>query len=127
MNKPLLALLLGVLSFGVVAKYCGLATADKSIRVLQRWKDPMLGFTNVEQAKTLPDETWVVLEGRLNQHRGYERHEFHDDSGSIYVDIPKRNWKGQVAAPADRVFIEGEVNRNREYVVIDVNTLFVVK
>ncbi|HIF6625656.1 NirD/YgiW/YdeI family stress tolerance protein [Serratia ureilytica] len=127
MNKSLFFLLLGVLSFGVVAKYCDLATADKSLQVLQRWKEPILGFTNVEQAKALPDDTWVILEGRLNQPAGDGRHEFHDASGSIYVDITKNHWQGQVIAPTDRVFIEGEVKRNREYVEINVNKLFVVK
>ena len=79
------------------------------------------------QAKTLRDDAWVVLEGNIIRQVGHELYEFKDATGTIYVDIDDKRWMGQSLSPADKVRIEGEVDKDWNSVEIDVKTVRVLK
>ncbi len=87
----------------------------------------MPGLTTVEQAKTLRDDAWVVLEGHLVRQLGHELYEFRDSSGTVNVDIDDKRWAGQTVTPNDKIRIEGEVDKDWNSVEIDVKSVHLVK
>jgi uncharacterized protein (TIGR00156 family) len=84
---------------------------------------PNLAPTTVEQAKTLPDDSKVVLRGYIVQSLGDKDYLFKDDSGSITVEIGRRTWGGQQVGPDDLVEIYGEVDKDDFDVEIDVKRI----
>ncbi|MGC3962089.1 MAG: YgiW/YdeI family stress tolerance OB fold protein [Rhodocyclaceae bacterium] len=84
---------------------------------------PTASMTTVEQARSLRDDTFVVLEGRIEQRLGRDKYLFRDSSGTITVDVDDRRWNGQRVTPQDRVRIEGEVDKDWNSVEIDVKTI----
>lgn len=77
-------------------------------------------ITTVEEAKTLPDDTPVVLRGYIVQHVRSDHYTFQDDTGSITVEIDDDEWNGVIVGPADRVEIHGEVDRDLMSLEIEV-------
>ncbi|WP_058912652.1 YgiW/YdeI family stress tolerance OB fold protein [Entomohabitans teleogrylli] len=84
---------------------------------------PSANASNVAQAKTLRDDSWVALEGNITQKVGKERYEFRDSSGTIVVEIDDHIWGGVTVTPTDKVRIEGEVDKDWNSVEIDVKSL----
>lgn len=81
---------------------------------------PDAATTTVEQAKSLRDDAWVVLEGNIVRKVGKELYEFRDSTGTVNVDIDDNNWGGVSITPTDKVRIEGEVDKDWNSVEIDV-------
>ncbi|WP_312585380.1 YgiW/YdeI family stress tolerance OB fold protein [Atlantibacter sp.] len=80
---------------------------------------PDTATTTVEQAKSLRDDAWVVLEGNIVRKVGKELYEFRDSTGTINVDIDDDHWGGVSVTPNDKVRIEGEVDKDWNSVEID--------
>jgi len=129
MNKSLLALALGIISLGAVAQQGGFVSPQQPATGYNQggFKGPAPGMVSVAQAKTLRDDSWVVLEGNILRMVGHELYEFRDASGSVYVEIDDKDWMGQSATPNDKVRLEGEVDKDWNSVEIDVKTIRVMK
>ncbi|MDE1482825.1 YgiW/YdeI family stress tolerance OB fold protein [Xenorhabdus bovienii] len=127
MKKTLSAIILGTLSFGALAQQGGFVSPDSTGYTQGGFKGPAPDLTSVAQAKSLRDDAWVVLEGSIVKQVGHELYEFRDNSGSVYVDIDDKRWLGQAVTPADKIRIEGEVDKDWNSVEIDVKTIRVVK
>ena len=84
---------------------------------------PDVAVTTVEQAKTLPDDSRVVLRGNIVQSLGGKEYLFKDKSGSIIVEIEAKQWAGQEIGPDDLVALHGEVDRDDADVEIDVKRI----
>ena len=84
---------------------------------------PDVAVTTVEQAKTLPDDSKVVLRGNIVQSLGGKEYLFKDESGSIIVEIGAKKWAGQEIGPDDVVVLHGEVDRDDADVEIDVTRI----
>ena len=84
---------------------------------------PGTPVTTVEQAKTMPDDSYVTLRGNIESSLGDKHYMFRDSSGSIRVEISSRRWNGQTVSPADLVEIQGEVDKDWNSVEIDVKRL----
>lgn len=84
---------------------------------------PDVATTTVEQAKSMRDDSWVVLEGNIVRKVGDELYEFRDRSGVINVDIDDKDWRGLTVSPQDKVRIEGEVDKDWNSVEIDVKRI----
>ncbi|WP_312118373.1 YgiW/YdeI family stress tolerance OB fold protein [Pantoea vagans] len=126
MKKILVALLLAGMSLGVSAQE-GFVNPAGQGNLQGGFKGPTPGVASVAQAKTLRDDAWVVLEGNIIRQVGHELYEFKDSSGTIYVDIDHKRWMGQSLSPAEKVRIEGEVDKDWNSVEIDVKTVRVLK
>ena len=91
--------------------------------------DQVGGFTGprqvvtVEQALGFRDDTPVILQGRIVRALGGEKYLFEDDTGTIIVEIDRKDWRGLTVGPNDRVEISGEVDRDRRGVEIDVDRI----
>lgn len=81
----------------------------------------------VEQAKQMPDDAWVTLQGNIIKQIGDEDYVFQDSTGQINVEIDQKYWRGITIKPTDLVQITGEVETHRfKPVDIDVKNIQVI-
>lgn len=125
MKKTLIALILGAMSLGAFAQNGGFVSPDASAP--GGFKGPMPGMTTVTEAKSLRDDAWVVLEGKIVRQIGHELYEFQDSTGSVNIDIDDKRWSGQTVTPNDKIRIEGEVDKDWGSIEIDVKTVSLIK
>ncbi len=82
----------------------------------------------VAEAKEMPDESYVVLQGYIESSLGGEEYMFKDDSGSIKIEIDDDDWRGLSVGPDDKVEIQGEVDTHMmKPTDIDVDAIRLVK
>ena len=75
----------------------------------------------VNEAKSLPDNSWVVLTGNvINMLPGGRQYTFRDHSGEISVDIGPRQWRGLSVDAADKVEIYGELRIRGGHILVRV-------
>lgn len=81
------------------------------------------GTVSVAQLKSLADDSWVTLEGRLVQYLGDDNYIFRDASGQVKVEIDQDVWRGTDVGPNDRIRIFGELDHNWNRAKVDVESL----
>ncbi|MFT4172683.1 MAG: NirD/YgiW/YdeI family stress tolerance protein [Rhodocyclaceae bacterium] len=79
--------------------------------------------TTVAAAKAARDDTPVVLRGRIERKLGHDTYRFRDATGAITLDIDDDDWEERTVTPRDTVQIEGEVDKDRKSIEIDVDTI----
>ena len=84
---------------------------------------PSGAVTTVANAKSLRDDTWVTLRGKIVERISDDLYKFQDASGVINVDIDHKRWNGVTVGPQDRVEIQGEVDKDWNSVEIDVKQI----
>lgn len=72
-----------------------------------------IATVSVAQAKTLKDDSKVVLTGQISRSIGDEKYEFKDATGTIIVDIDDEKWNGQPVDSSVKVTLVGEVDHDR--------------
>ena len=77
----------------------------------------------IQQAKSMKDDSKVLLEGSIVQKNGHEKYLFQDSTGTIMVEIDDDDWHGLVVSPTDTVRIYGEVDRGLFKTEIDVDLI----
>lgn len=127
MKKTLSVIILSILSFSALAQQGGVVSPGGASYSQGRFKGPTFDPTSIAKAKSLRDDSWVVLEGNIIKQVGHELYEFKDNSGSVYVDIDDKIWLGQTVTPTDKVRIEGEVDKDWNSIEIDAKTIYIVK
>jgi uncharacterized protein (TIGR00156 family) len=75
----------------------------------------------VSEVKNLPDDTNVILEGKIERELSPERYLFNDGSDTITVEFDRDEWRGVTAGPDDVVILYGEVDQSFQGVKIDVD------
>lgn len=128
MKKHILAILLSaaaVTATPALAQNGGFSGPAGNSNTMQQggFNGPDIATTTVEQAKSMRDDSWVILEGNITRKVGDELYEFRDRTGSINVDIDDKDWRGLTVNPQDRVRIEGEVDKDWNSVEIDVKRI----
>ena len=84
---------------------------------------PSGAVTTVANAKSLRDDTWVTLRGKITERISDYLYKFQDASGVINVDIDHKRWNGVTVGPQDTVEIQGEVDKDWNSVEIDVKQI----
>ena len=84
---------------------------------------PSAGAMTVEKAKTMSDDTWVTLRGKIVERISDDLYKFQDGSGTVNVDIDHKRWNGVTVTPQDTVEIQGEVDKDWNSVEIDVKQI----
>lgn len=84
---------------------------------------PSGAVTTVADAKSLRDDTWVTLRGKITERISDDLYKFQDASGVINVDIDHKRWNGVTVGPQDTVEIQGEVDKDWNSVEIDVKQI----
>ena len=76
--------------------------------------------TTVEQAKNMPDNSLIVMEGTITSNLGDETYVFTDSTGSINIEIDDEDWNGVPPNTEEIIMIQGEVDKDGNLVEIDV-------
>jgi len=84
---------------------------------------PGAEVSTVEQAKTLRDDSPVILRGNILRSLGNEKYLFSDGTGTITIEIERKVWGTLSVDENDRVEISGEIERERRSIEVDVKTI----
>ena len=77
----------------------------------------------VTEVVALPDETPVVMRGRITKNMGNNIFVFEDNSGTIMMEIDEESWNGNTVRVDDIVTIYGNVDKGDNYTEIDVESV----
>ena len=77
----------------------------------------------VDEAKNLPNNSWVILTGNIVNALRDENYTFRDSSGEITLEIDWKIWRGLSVDVSDRIEISGEVKVKRGQVSIEVKAI----
>ena len=94
-----------------------------SMPVLAAGQGGFTGPSTTTTAKSLRDDTWVTLRGKIVERISDDLYKFQDASGVINVDIDHKRWNGVTVGPQDTVEIQGEVDKDWNSVEIDVKQI----
>lgn len=113
MNKMTLLLSAAVLSFPALAQ-----AADNNGGFVD------VNVMTIEQAKGLPDDAYVTLQGNIIQKTGDEEYIFQDAAGdTVAIEIDDDDWDGVDVTPNDLVEIQGQVDKGWTSMEIEVDTI----
>jgi uncharacterized protein (TIGR00156 family) len=77
----------------------------------------------ISEARTLPNDSWVILNGNIISSLSGKNYLFRDTTGEISVDIGSKEWRGNYVGVYDRVELYGEVKINRGQIHIKVHAV----
>jgi uncharacterized protein (TIGR00156 family) len=128
MKKYTLAALIALCSAPVLAQQGGFldpAAPQTQTQNTQQggFSGPSAALTTVDKVKSMSDDTWVMLQGNIEQRVGDDTYTFRDASGTLTVEIDKKRWNGQTITPKDKVQLEGKVDKNWSNVEVDVKNI----
>ncbi len=90
------------------------------------FQGPGLPVSTVAEAMKMSDDSAVVLEGKIEKALGKDKYLFHDQTGSVTVEIDADDWRG-VVKPEDTVVIRGEVEKELFNTEIDADSVEIKK
>ncbi len=80
-------------------------------------------YWSVMEVVELPDNSPVVMRGRIRQNMGDEMFLFEDSSGTIMLEIDEEDWNGNTVRVDDVVTIYGTVDKSGRVAEIDVTSV----
>jgi len=80
-------------------------------------------YWSVTEVMTLPDNSPVVMRGRITKNIGEQMYLFEDSSGNIVMEIDEEDWNGNTVRVNDIVTIYGKVDKGDNSVEIDVESV----
>jgi uncharacterized protein (TIGR00156 family) len=87
---------------------------------------PGFPVSTIAQAKTMPDDTLVAMEGKIIRHLGKKFFEFSDGTQSVTVEMKDYRWYAAFR-PEDTLIIYGEIDRHKFHFIIEVDYVTVKK
>ena len=78
---------------------------------------------SVTEVVSLPDDTPVVMRGRITKNMGNNIFVFEDGSGTIMMEIDEESWNGNTVRVDDIVTVYGNVDKGSNYTEIDVESI----
>lgn len=115
--------IIAIVSMPLIAAGQGGFTGPSVSTQKSGYKDPNAPVTTVIHAKSLPDDSRVILRGKITERVSDDMYKFKDATGVIDVDIDQKRWNGLSVDPQDTVEIQGEVDKDWNSVEIDVKHL----
>jgi uncharacterized protein (TIGR00156 family) len=115
--------IVALVSMPVLAAGQGGFTGPSSTTQGGGFTGPSGAVTTVANAKSLRDDTWVTLRGKIVERVSDDLYKFQDASGMVNVDIDHKRWNGVTVGPQDTVEIQGEVDKDWNSVEIDVKQI----
>ena len=77
----------------------------------------------VTEVVSLPDDTPVVMRGRITKNMGNNIFVFEDSSGTIMMEIDEESWNGNTVRVDDIVTVYGNVDKGSNYTEVDVESI----
>lgn len=109
---------------------CEVCKAEHKLRHKQMEKGGFMDATaaaaapvSVARLLTLPDDTRVTVIGHITNRIDNGEYNFTDGSDNIVAEIGKKDWKGQIVSPKDKVILKGKVARDGNDVTLDVKSV----
>ena len=78
---------------------------------------------SVTEVVSLPDDTPVVMRGRITKNMGNNIFVFEDSSGTIMLEIDEESWNGNTVRVDDIVTVYGNVDKGTNYTEVDVESI----
>ncbi len=101
---------------------CGaIAGPGKNYNMNNNYAQPTVW--SVTEVVSLPDNTPVVMRGRITQNMGDNIYVFEDSSGTIMLEIDESDWNGNTVRVDDIVTVYGNVDKGVNYTEIDVESI----
>ncbi|VDZ59823.1 Uncharacterized conserved protein [Serratia odorifera] len=119
MKKLTLAALIALCSTPVLAQqggFSGPGAQQTQTTVSQQggFSGPSAALTTVDKVKSMSDDTWVMLQGNIEQRVGDDTYTFRDASGTLTVEIDNKRWNGQTITPARQSSVGRESGQRLE-------------
>ncbi len=121
MNKTLTAL--------TVALMMGLSAAasagDPGKKTMGGFKQDLskMPISTVQDAQNMNEDVMVVLQGNISKRLKKDKYLFNDNTGEIVVEIEGYAWNGQDVSPTDMVTIVGEIDKNDNVNIVEVDQI----
>ena len=80
-------------------------------------------YWSVTEVVEMPDNTPVVMRGRIKQSMGEQMYLFEDSTGTIMLEIDEEDWNGNTVRVDDMVTIYGNVDKDGRVAEIDVTAV----
>jgi uncharacterized protein (TIGR00156 family) len=80
-------------------------------------------YWSVTDVVNLPDNTPVVMLGRITKNMGDEMFVFEDASGTIMLEIDEEDWNGNTVRVDDIVTVYGHVDKKGNITEIEVDSI----
>jgi len=77
----------------------------------------------VNEARNLPNDSWVIAAGNIINFVGKEYYTFRDSSGEISVEIKREVWRGLSVGVSDMVEIHGDLKIKKGQFSIEVKAI----
>ena len=77
----------------------------------------------VTEVMSLPDDTPVVMRGRITKNMGNDIFVFEDGSGTIMLEIDEESWNGNTVRVDDIVTVYGSVDKGTNYTEVEVESI----
>ena len=78
---------------------------------------------SVTEVMALPDNSPVVMRGRITKNMGGNMYLFEDSSGNVMLEIDEEDWNGNTVRVNDIVTVYGNVDKGVNYTEIDVESV----
>lgn len=80
-------------------------------------------YWSVTEITDLPNNTPVVLLGRITKNMGNEMFVFEDASGTIMLEIDEEDWNGNTVRVDDVVTVYGHIDRDGNVTEVEVDSI----
>ena len=77
--------------------------------------------STVQDAQNMPEDTMVVLQGNISKRVKKDKYLFNDNTGEMIVEIEGYAWNGQEVSPTDVVMIVGEIDKDGNVTMLEVD------
>lgn len=77
--------------------------------------------STVQSIQSMPEDTMVVLQGNISKRVKKDKYMFNDNTGEMMVEIDGYAWNGQEVSPTDVVTIVGEIDKEGNIVMLEVD------
>lgn len=127
--KKYLTLIPLLFSLGLQAADKGGFKQDTAPPAPQEQKDGYRGVTDgqhqmmSDELAKLPEKSWVSLKGNILKRTAANHYLLRDARGTIAVIINDNVWRGQQVKPDDLVSLNGQLERNKGKVQVNVMQL----
>lgn len=77
----------------------------------------------VASLKSMPDDSYVTLEGHIERQTRHEHYIFRDATGSTEVEIDDDVWRGQNITPRDKLRLTAKIDKEWTRTEVDVKAV----
>lgn len=113
---------ISVLALAAILPICGaMAGPNKNMNNGMNGNQPAVW--TVTEVISLPDDTPVVMRGRITKNMGNNIFVFEDGSGTVMLEIDEESWNGNTVRVDDIVTVYGNVDKGTNYTEVDVNSI----